>query len=257
MRRRQRKLRRAVTTAQLVADLNKKVQYKRMPWKLANAGPIGLCGYGMTVILLGLHNTGHYFLYSVIPSMAICYGGIAQIAAGLLEFTKGNTFGYVTFCSYGAFWLSLTCIWMLPNTSFGIPSEVVATSEYFLGVYMLLWAVFTLFMWACTIPMNVFIFLVYLSMFLVYLLLAIGHMAQAVNVVKAAGYIGIVCGGLSLGLAIAEVVNQCWDRTIIPVIPMTQLLGWLSKKDAEEEKGDDKNKDDDDDDDKAPLLDDG
>lgn len=83
--------------------------------KLANPGPLGLMGFGMTTVLLNLHNAGFFPLSSVILSMGIFYGGLAQILAGLLEYKKGNTFAATAFTSYGAFWLSLVGLLMLPK----------------------------------------------------------------------------------------------------------------------------------------------
>ncbi|HAI7507546.1 TPA: acetate uptake transporter, partial [Escherichia coli] len=75
--------------------------------KLANPAPLGLMGFGMTTILLNLHNVGYFALDGIILAMGIFYGGIAQIFAGLLEYKKGNTFGLTAFTSYGSFWLTL------------------------------------------------------------------------------------------------------------------------------------------------------
>lgn len=82
---------------------------------IANPGPLGLMGFGMTTILLNIHNAGFFPLTSVILSMDIFYGGIAQIIAGIFEYKKGNTFAATAFSSYGLFWLSLVGLLMLPD----------------------------------------------------------------------------------------------------------------------------------------------
>jgi uncharacterized protein len=200
--------------------------------KVANPGPVGLLGFGMTTILLNLHNTGHFKLYTVIPAMGICFGGGAQLIAGLLEWTRGNTFAYVAFVSYGAFWLSLVCVWMLPNASTGDSPLIHPADRYFLGIYLSIWGVFSFVMMMCTLRMNVAIFLVFLTVTLLFLLLGGGNMCNNKTALRAAGYEGIVCGCLALYLGVAEVVNEVWDRTILPVIPMTQLLGWFGANTA-------------------------
>lgn len=116
---------------------------------LANPGPLGLMGFGMTTILLNLHNAGFFPLSSIILSMGIFYGGIAQILAGLLEYKKGNTFGVTAFTSYGAFWLTLVAILMLPKMGLAEASDA-----QFLGVFLGLWGVFTLFMFFGTFGTN-------------------------------------------------------------------------------------------------------
>lgn len=83
--------------------------------KLANPAPLGLMGFGMTTILLNLHNAGFFALDVIILAMGIFYGGIAQIFAGLLEYKKGNTFGLTAFTSYGSFWLTLVAILLMPK----------------------------------------------------------------------------------------------------------------------------------------------
>ena len=60
---------------------------------LANPGPLGLMGFGMTTVLLNIHNAGFFEISAMILAMGLFYGGVAQIIAGILEFRKGNTFG--------------------------------------------------------------------------------------------------------------------------------------------------------------------
>jgi len=83
--------------------------------KYANPAPLGLMGFGMTTILLNIHNTGLFPLTSMVLAMGIFYGGIAQIIAGIMEFKKGNTFGLTAFVSYGSFWLTLVFILVFKN----------------------------------------------------------------------------------------------------------------------------------------------
>lgn len=114
--------------------------------KLANPAPLGLMGFGMTTILLNLHNVGYFALDGIILAMGIFYGGIAQIFAGLLEYKKGNTFGLTAFTSYGSFWLTLVAILLMPKL--GLTD---APNAQFLGVYLGLWGIFTLFMFFGTL----------------------------------------------------------------------------------------------------------
>ena len=82
----------------------------------ANPAPLGLMGFGMTTVLLNIHNAGFYPMNAMILSMGIFYGGIAQVIAGIMEWKKGNTFGTTAFTSYGLFWLSLVGIVLLPKS---------------------------------------------------------------------------------------------------------------------------------------------
>ena len=86
--------------------------------RLANPAPLGLLGFGMTTVLLNLHNVGFFPLDSMILAMGLAYGGLAQVLAGIMEYRKGNTFGTTAFISYGLFWWSLVILLVLPNLTF-------------------------------------------------------------------------------------------------------------------------------------------
>ncbi|KPI84164.1 hypothetical protein ABL78_6789 [Leptomonas seymouri] len=208
-------------------------QKMSMARKMANPGPVGLTAFGMTTILLNLHNTGVFGLYTVIPAVGICFGGCTQLIAGLLEWLRGNTFAHVAFVSYGAFWLSLVCIWMLPNASTGDSPLVHPASEYFVGVYLAIWGIFSFFMLICTTRMNLVIFMVFLTLTLLFFMLAGGNMCNNPTALKAAGYEGAICGSLAMYLGAAEYVNEMWDCVLLPVFPMTQVLGWIGAGQAE------------------------
>ncbi|QLK59856.1 acetate uptake transporter [Enterobacteriaceae bacterium Kacie_13] len=179
---------------------------------LANPGPLGLMGFGMTTILLNLHNAGFFPLTAVIVSMGIFYGGLIQILAGMMEFKKGNTFGTTAFTSYGAFWLSLVGILMLPRM--GVAD---ASSESFLGAYLGLWGVFTLFMFFGTLKANRGLQVVFGSLTILFALLCFGNMTGNTAVLHFAGFEGIFCGASAIYLAMAEVLNEQYGRTVLPI----------------------------------------
>lgn len=102
---------------------------------LANPAPLGLLGFGMTTVLLNIHNTGAYTVSAMILGMGIFYGGCAQIIAGIMEFKKGNTFGTTAFTSYGLFWISLVALWIFPSLTFiSSGSKAGATEAGFMGL---------------------------------------------------------------------------------------------------------------------------
>src|SRR5476649_1343353 len=180
--------------------------------KLANPGPLGLMGFGMTTVLLNLHNAGFFPLTSIIISMGIFYGGIAQIIAGIMEYKHGNTFGTTAFTSYGAFWLSLVGILLLPRM--GLAD---ASSESFLGAYLGLWGVFTLFMFFGTLKANRGLQVVFGSLTILFALLCYGNMTGNSAVLHVAGFEGIFCGASAIYLAMAEVLNEQYGRTVLPI----------------------------------------
>ncbi|MEN4906549.1 acetate uptake transporter [Rahnella bonaserana] len=179
---------------------------------LANPGPLGLMGFGMTTILLNLHNAGFFPLTAVIVSMGIFYGGLIQVLAGMMEFKKGNTFGTTAFTSYGAFWLSLVGILMLPRMGMA-----EASSESFLGAYLGLWGLFTLFMFFGTLKANRGIQVVFGSLTILFALLCYGNMTGNTTVLHFAGFEGIFCGASAIYLAMAEVLNEQYGRTVLPI----------------------------------------
>ncbi|ERK12431.1 MAG: acetate uptake transporter [Pantoea sp.] len=179
---------------------------------LANPAPLGLMGFGMTTILLNLHNTGLFAMDTIILAMGIFYGGLAQIFAGLLEFKKGNTFGLTAFASYGSFWLTLVAILLLPKMGL---SE--AADSHFLGAYLGLWGVFTLFLFFGTLTGPTMLQFVFASLTVLFALLAIGHLLDNALLVRIAGWVGLICGGSAIYLAMGEVLNEQWGRTVLPI----------------------------------------
>ncbi|MCC3702599.1 acetate uptake transporter [Rouxiella badensis] len=180
--------------------------------KLANPGPLGLMGFGMTTILLNLHNAGVFPMTAVIISMGIFFGGMAQLLAGLLEYRKGNTFGMTAFLSYGAFWLSLIGILLLPKM--GLAD---ACSPEQLGVYLALWGCFTLLMFIGSLKHNRALQIVFGSLTLLFILLAAGNLSGSVMLLRIAGIEGIFCGASAIYLAMAEVINEQYGYALLPI----------------------------------------
>lgn len=185
--------------------------------KLANPGPLGLMGFGLTTVYLNLHNAGFFPMNAAIISMGIFFGGLAQMLAGLLEYKKGNTFGLTAFTAYGSFWLSLVGILLLPRSGLVEPADDTA-----LGIWLALWGVFTLFMFFGTLRANRALQFVFASLTLLFTLLAIGHITGNPVVLTLAGYEGILCGASAIYLAMAEVINAQLGRTALPVSEMNK-----------------------------------
>ena len=180
--------------------------------KLANPAPLGLMGFGMTTILLNLHNLGLFPMDVIILAMGIFYGGIAQLLAGLLEYKKGNTFGLTAFASYGFFWLTLVAILLMPKMGLA----EVANSQ-FMGVYLGLWGVFTLFMFFGSLKGNRVMQFVFLSLVVLFALLTTAHLADKPVLIQIAGWIGLVSGASAMYQGMAEVLNEQFGRIILPL----------------------------------------
>lgn len=195
----------------------------------ANPGPLGLMGFGMTTFLLNIHNAGFYPVGSMILSMGLFYGGLAQIIAGIMEFRNGNTFATTAFTSYGVFWWTLCFLWSFPKMFYEKENgEFVALSEApsvsFIAWYLFIWGVFTLFMFIATLKKDYTIRFVFGSLFTLFFLLAIrdwviagGYLKAGHIIGKIAGWEGIICGMSAMYYAMAQVINGEHGRVILPV----------------------------------------
>ncbi len=180
---------------------------------LANPAPLGLMGFGMTTVLLNIHNAGFYALGSMILAMGIFYGGIAQIIAGILEYKKGNTFGMTAFSSYGLFWLTLVGLIFIPNI---IPG-VVAPNSTAMVAYFFMWGLFTFIMFISTLKKNKALQFVFISLSILFWLLSISEFTGSSTITIIAGYEGIICGLSAVYLAMAEVINETYGKIILPI----------------------------------------
>ena len=178
----------------------------------SNPAPLGLMGFGMTTVLLNFHNAGVFKFGSMILAMGIFYGGIAQIIAGIMEWKKGNTFGTTAFTSYGFFWLSLVALIVMPKMGLAAAPE-----KYAMVAYLVMWGVFTAGLFVCTLKLNKSLQIVFLSLVLLFFLLAIGDFTGNSTIKHIAGYTGIFCGFSAIYTALAQVINEIYGKTVVPV----------------------------------------
>lgn len=169
----------------------------------ANPAPLGLLGFGTTTILLNIHNAGFFPISAMILAMGVFYGGIAQIIAGILEFKKGNTFGMTAFVSYGMFWLTLVFIIVAPKL--GLADS---TPAGFMGWYLIVWGIFTAGMFTATLKKRIALRVVFGSLTVLFLLLAIRDWTGNQIVGTIAGIEGIFCGLSAMVLAFIEIFEE-------------------------------------------------
>jgi uncharacterized protein len=181
----------------------------------ANPAPLGLLGFGLTTILLNLHNTGHYALGAAILATGVFVGGIAQLIAGIMEWKKANTFGTVAFIAYGSFWIATVALILGPTKGLG-----TATSEGFMGWYFLFWGLFTFFMFIGTFRINRALQVVFGTLVILFWLLAARDFSGNVAVGHVAGWVGIVCGLSALYAAMAQILNELYGKVIMPLGPV-------------------------------------
>ncbi|PKH04151.1 hypothetical protein CXF72_02505 [Psychromonas sp. MB-3u-54] len=178
----------------------------------ANPGPLGLMGFGMTTVLLNIHNAGFFPISAMILAMGLCYGGLAQIIAGILEYKKGNTFGLTAFISYGFFWISLVVLLILPKLGLADP-----TPSGFMAWYLIMWGIFSAFMFVGTLRANKALQLIFAGVTVLFFLLAAKDLTGSKLIGTIAGFEGMLTGLGAIYLAMAEVINEQHDGNILPI----------------------------------------
>ncbi len=177
-----------------------------------NPAPLGLIGFGMTTVLLNIHNAGITSLDTTVMGMGIFVGGLAQVIAGILEAKKGNSFGLTAFTSYGFFWMSLVAIWVMPKLGLG-----EAPSKTSMAYYLLFWGIYTLGMSIATLKKNIISRVVFFSLATLFFLLAIADFTQNNNITVFAGYVGIFTGLAAIYDAIGQIINESFGREVLPL----------------------------------------
>jgi len=178
----------------------------------ANPAPLGLMGFGMTTVLLNLHNAGLFDLGSMILAMGIFYGGCAQIIAGLMEWKKNNTFACTAFISYGFFWLTLVALIVMPKMGLAEAPDPMA-----MVAYLIMWGVFTGALFICTLRLNRALQVVFSSLTVLFFLLAIADYTGSSTIKQIAGIEGVFCGLSAIYAALAQVINEVYGRVVAPI----------------------------------------
>jgi succinate-acetate transporter protein len=185
---------------------------------IADPGPLGLAGFAMTTMVLSVFNANIISdakLEGVVLPLALFYGGLVQLLAGMWEFRKGNTFGATAFSSFGAFWLSFAAY-----VKFIVPDLPTATEYKATGLFLLAWAIFTAYMFLASLRTTGAIAMVFLTLTATFVLLCIGAFAQNTTVTHVGGYVGLVTAAFAWYASFAVVTNETWKRTVLPTFPV-------------------------------------
>jgi succinate-acetate transporter protein len=178
--------------------------------KFANPAPLGLSSFALTTWMLSMVNAGWFTGASVplVLATAFVFGGTVQFAAGMMEMPRGNTFGFVAFCSYGAFWWSFALFEQFYTV--GVPAG-------FVGWWLLMWGVFTFYMWIGSLALNRALQSVFAALWITFFLLGAADLFAVPALRLAGGYTGLLTAILGFYLAAAEVINETHGRALLPV----------------------------------------
>ncbi|MBY8342757.1 acetate uptake transporter [Streptomyces sp. KC 17012] len=184
---------------------------------IADPGPLGLAGFAMTTFVLSVFNANlitDQKLSAVVLPLALFYGGLAQLLAGMWEFRKGNTFGATAFGSFGAFWLAYAAY-----VKFVVPDLPASTAHQATGVFLLAWAIFTVYMTVAAMRTTGALLAVFVTLSATYIVLCIAEFAQSPNTTKAGGWLGLVTAVCAWYASFAGVTNSTYNRSVVPVFP--------------------------------------
>ena len=192
-------------------------------WKPANPAPLGLAGFAMTTFVLSMTNANWVSPLDlpVVLGLALAYGGVAQLLAGMWEFRAGNTFGALAFSSFGAFWISY---WLL--VTFNVTGIPAAQAHHAVGLYLWAWAIFTAYMFIASLRTTGAVALVFILLTITFIVLGIGNSALAGGTattngtVKLGGYLGIATAIAAWYASFAVVTNSTFGRVVLPVVPL-------------------------------------
>ncbi len=178
----------------------------------ANPGPLGLTGFGLSTMLLNLHNAGLFGMDTMILAMGLIMGGVIQLIVGAMEWRKNNLFGTMAFSSYGAFWISLVFLLLLPKLGLG-----EAPSSHAMGYYLAVWGIFSLGLFVATLKMNKAMMWLFGTVVVLFALLALANFTGSHLIHTIAGIEGIICGASALYIALAQLYEEVYQRPLLPL----------------------------------------
>jgi succinate-acetate transporter protein len=188
-------------------------------WSIADPGPLGLGAFALTTFVLSMFNAGLVGKGGepIVLGLALAYGGLAQLLAGMWEFRTGNTFGAVAFSSFGAFWLSYWAFVQFFEKS--VPAK---DAGHAVGLYLIAWGIFTTYMFIASLRTTTVIALVFFALAVTFFLLGIGNAGTHANIVKAGGWAGLATAALAWYGSFAVVTNSTFGKIVLPVRPLAR-----------------------------------
>jgi succinate-acetate transporter protein len=190
-----------------------------IPSPIADPGPLGLAAFALTTFVLSMFNAGLMGKGGepIVFALALMYGGLAQVLAGMWEFRTGNTFGAVAFTSYGAFWLSF---WAF--VQFYEKSVPPADVGHAVGLFLIAWGIFTTYMFVASLRTTTAVATVFALLAVTFFLLGIGNAGAHTSIIKLGGWFGLATAAAAWYASFAVVTNSTFGRVVLPVRPLSR-----------------------------------
>jgi succinate-acetate transporter protein len=181
---------------------------------IADPAPLGLAAFALTTFVLSFFNAGllEEGGEPIVFGLALAYGGLAQLLAGMWEFRNHNTFGATAFTSFGAFWLSFAAFELISAGK--VPEANVGDA---VGLYLIAWGIFTAYMWVASFRVSVAVNIVFLLLTLTFIFLGIGDAGGNETITHIGGFIGIATALAAWYASFAGVTNKTFGRIVLPV----------------------------------------
>ncbi len=176
---------------------------------VANPAPLGLSAFALTTFVLSSANASLFTGDKIVIGLALFYGGIAQLLAGMWEFRTGNTFGATAFSSFGAFWLAV---------GYSLQNNLIPNNTAF-GYFLLGWTIFTAWMFLASLRTNLALMGVFLFLALTFLALTIGFLGGGTLWIQIGGWLGIITALIAWYTALAGVLASSKSVFALPTFP--------------------------------------
>jgi uncharacterized protein len=207
------------TVAHLLAQPEAKPAASAATGVWGNSAPLGLAAFAVTTFMLSMINAKlmPVAITPVVFGVALMYGGIAQLIAGVIQFRTGNTFTGVLFSTFGAFWLSLFAI-----VQFFLKDIPPAQTGHALGLFLYAFGIFTVWIWLASFRTNIVVFVALAGLAATLFVLGVGNYYGSALTVETGGYMGLAVAALAAYLSCAELCEASYKRAVLPLWPLAK-----------------------------------
>jgi uncharacterized protein len=184
-----------------------------------NSAPLALLAFAVTTFMLSMINANAVSIGTLpaVFGVALMFGGLAQLIAGLIQLRTGNTFSGVLFSGFGAFWMSLFAFaqWFAKE----VPPSQLGHAQ---GLFLYAFGIFVVVMLATSLRTNVVVVLALAILVAVFFFLGAGNYGAHTTLIHWGGYTGLAAAACAFYLALAELCESSYGRVVLPVWPLAK-----------------------------------